>query len=313
MPGGCKPPLVNCVKPCIEQCKSLPVFLVFGAVVGYIAARLRMEALTNRMTLRSVLLISAAVATLSLSLPTTAQEPQAAQAPASPVSVAAPAWQKGAYWATVDHQLLIDFANLARFHDANLNLAPPPNGQDRVVFMGDSITEGWRLDKSFPGEPYLNRGISGQTSSQMLLRFRQDVVDLKPGVVLILAGTNDLAENTGPVTLEQVEGNIMSMAQLGTANGIRVVLCSVLPSVRFPWHPELPDPATRIAALNQWMKAYASEEKYVYVDYYSAMKDPAGGLPSGLSADGVHPLPAGYAIMAPLAETGIEKALRGKR
>lgn len=241
-----------------------------------------------------------------------AHQPQASQGSTGPVTVAAPSWQKGAYWATVDHQLLIDFANLVRFHGANLTLGPPTDGQDRVVFMGDSITEGWHLDTSFPGKPYVNRGISGQTSSQMLLRFRQDVVDLKPKVVLILAGTNDFAENTGPVTIEQVEGNIMSMAQLGTANGIRVVLCSVLPSVRFPWHPELADPATEIAALNQWMKAYAAEEKYVYVDYYSAMKNPAGGLPSGLSADGVHPLPTGYAIMAPLAETGIERALKGK-
>lgn len=238
-----------------------------------------------------------------------AHQPQNARRLGGRVSVAAPSWQKGTYWATVDHQLLFDFANLARFHDANLNLGPPTDGQARVVFMGDSITEGWHLDTSFPGKPYVNRGISGQTSSQMLLRFQQDVVDLKPKVVLILAGTNDFAENTGPVTLEQVEGNIISTAQLGTANGIRVVLCSVLPSVRFPWHPELADPATKIAALNRWMKAYAAQEKYVYVDYYSAMKDSAGGLPSGLSTDGVHPLPAGYAIMAPLAETGIERAL----
>lgn len=262
---------------------------------------------------RSVLFISAALAALLLSLPTTAHEPQSAQGADGTITVAAPSWQKGAYWQTVDHQLLIDFANLARFHNDDLSLGLPLAGQNRVVFMGDSITEGWHLDKSFPDKPYINRGISGQTSSQMLLRFRQDVIDLKPKVVLILAGTNDFAENTGPATLDQVEGNIMSMAQLGNANGIRVVLCSVLPSVHFPWHPELQDPAARIAALNQWMKSYAAEKKYVYVDYYSAMKDPAGGLPSSLSPDGVHPSAAGYSIMAPLAESGIDMALKGER
>jgi lysophospholipase L1-like esterase len=229
----------------------------------------------------------------------------------SPVTITAPSWQKGAYWATVDHQLLLDFGNLARFHDADMKLGPPAAGEDRVVFMGDSITEGWNLEESFPGKPYVNRGISGQTSSQMVLRFRQDVIDLKPKVVVILAGTNDFAENTGPVTLEQIEGNLMSMAELARANDISVVLCSVLPSVHFSWHPELPDPAPRIAALNKWAEAYAAE-KNVYVDYYSAMKDPAGGLPPNLSKDGVHPLPAGYAIMAPLAESGIEQALKGK-
>jgi acyl-CoA thioesterase I len=229
------------------------------------------------------------------------------------VTVAAPSWQKGAYWATVDRQLLLDFGNLARFHDVDVNLGPPPAGQDRVVFMGDSITQGWNLEQSFPGKPYVNRGISGQTSSQMLLRFRQDVVDLTPKVVVILAGTNDFAENTGPVTLDQVEGNLMSMSQLASANGIAVVLCSVLPTVHFPWHPELENPAPRIAALNNWLEAYASQKGYVYVDYYSAMKDASGGLPHDLSPDGVHPSAAGHAIMAPLAESGIEKALKGNR
>lgn len=261
------------------------------------------------MTLRNLAFLSAAIAALLVSVPLTAQEPQKVQ---EPVTVSAPSWQKGAYWATVDHQLLLDFANLARFHDADLKLGPAAAGEQRVLFMGDSITEGWHLEQSFAGKPYINRGIGGQTSSQMLLRFRQDVIDLKPKVVLILAGTNDFAENTGPVTLEQVEGNLMSMAQLGASNGIRVVLCSVLPSVRFPWHPELGDPAPRIAALNKWMSAYAAANGYVYVDYYSAMKDAAGGLPGNLSPDGVHPSAAGYAIMAPLAEAGIETALKQK-
>ena len=228
------------------------------------------------------------------------------------MTISAPSWQKGAYWATVDQSLLLDFGNLARFHDADRELPPAAGGEERVVFMGDSITEGWNLGKSFPGKPYVNRGISGQTTSQMLIRFRQDVIDLKPKAVVILAGTNDFAENTGPVTLEQVEDNVMSMTQLAQANDIRVVLCSVLPAIHYAWHPELANPAPRIAALNKWMESYAAEKNFVYVDYYSAMKDSAGGLPTNLSKDGVHPLPAGYAIMAPLAESGIGRALQGK-
>ncbi len=187
-------------------------------------------------------------------------------------------------------------------------LAPQP-GENRVVFMGDSITAGWKLDESFPGKPYINRGIGGQTTPQMVVRFRQDVIDLKPKVVIILAGINDIAGNTGPMTLEQTEGNIASMAELARANGIRVVLCSVLPAFDFPWAPGL-TPAPKVVAVNEWMKKYAAEKGEVYVDYYSAMKDDRGGLPPTLSHDGVHPLPAGYAIMAPLAEAGIEKALK---
>jgi lysophospholipase L1-like esterase len=266
----------------------------------------------NRMKLRSFLLLGAAFATLFvpalLIAQKTATVPQAQRPPAT---LDAPSWQTGAYWAKFDRQLLVDFGDLARFHDADLNLGLPPAGQDRVVFMGDSITQGWNLKTSFPGKPYVNRGISGQTSSQMLVRFRQDVINLKPKVVVVLAGTNDLAENTGPVTLKQVEGNLMSMAQLATANGIRVVLCSVLPSVHYWWHPELEDPAPKIVALNKWIKAYSAQKGYVYVDYYSAMADAAGGLPHKLSPDGVHPSAAGHDVMAPLAESGIEKALTG--
>jgi lysophospholipase L1-like esterase len=227
-----------------------------------------------------------------------------------PAVVTAPGWQKGEYWSKFDEKLLVDYADLGHFRDEDAKLGRPAAGEERVVFMGDSITQGWKLEVSFPGKPYVNRGISGQSSSQMLLRFRQDVIDLEPRVVLILAGTNDLAENSGPVTLEQVEGNVMSMSDLAKANGIRVVLCSVLPSVRFWWHEGLANPAERIAALNQWMKGYAAEKAYVYVDYYSAMKDADGGLPSKLSKDGVHPLPEGYAAMAPLAEAGIASALK---
>ncbi|HVU46381.1 MAG TPA: SGNH/GDSL hydrolase family protein [Terracidiphilus sp.] len=210
-----------------------------------------------------------------------------------------------------DQRLLVDFADLERFKDANAALGAPAAGENRVVFMGDSITQGWHLDESFPGKPYVNRGISGQTSPQMLVRFRQDVIDLKPKVVIILAGTNDVAGNTGPMTPEQTENNLSSMADLAAANGIKVVLCSILPAYDFPWRPGQ-EPAQKIVKLNEWIKAYAAEKGYPYVDYYAAMRDDRGGLPATLSKDGVHPLPAGYAIMAPLAEAGIVMALGGK-
>ena len=238
---------------------------------------------------------------------------QTAAAPATkaaPLQVTAPAWQKGDYWAAFDHKLMVDFADLAHYRDADVQLPPPAAGENRVVFMGDSITEGWKLQESFPGKPYINRGISGQTSSQMLLRFRPDVINLKPKVVVILAGTNDLAENTGPVTLDQVENNLASMADLASANGIRVVMCSIVPTVRYWWHPGSENPAPKIAELNKWIKAYAAEKNYPYVDYFSAMADKEGGLPKNLSPDGVHPSAAGHAIMAPLVEAAIEKALK---
>ncbi|MDE3187146.1 MAG: SGNH/GDSL hydrolase family protein [Acidobacteriota bacterium] len=239
-----------------------------------------------------------------------------AQEPGTKPEIAAPAPAQAAasghpdndYWRKHDQQLLTDFGWLARFKDANEKLGSPAAGENRVVFMGDSITEGWHLDVSFPGKPYINRGISGQTSPQMLLRFRQDVIDLKPKVVVILAGTNDIAGNTGPMTLEQSENNLASMADLAAANHIKVVLCSVTPAFDFPWQRGL-EPAPKIDALNKWIRSYAAEKGYVYVDYHSALKDAQDGLPPALSRDGVHPLPAGYAIMAPLAEAGIAKAL----
>lgn len=242
-----------------------------------------------------------------------AQEPSTstpAETPAAPAAQTSPSGHpNNAYWSDHDQQLLVDFGGLAHFKEANAMLAAPKPGEDRVVFMGDSITQGWKLDESFPGKPYINRGIGGQTSPQIVVRFRQDVIDLKPKVVVILAGINDIAGNTGPMTLEQTEGNIASMAELARANGIRVVLCSVLPAFDFPWAPGL-TPAPKVVEVNAWMKQYAAEHGDVYVDYYSAMKDERGGLPPMLSKDGVHPLPAGYAIMTPLAEVGIEKALK---
>ncbi len=231
---------------------------------------------------------------------------------AAPQQSASPAASANSYKAQHDQHLAVDFGDLDRYKDSDMKLAAPAAGEKRVVFMGDSITDGWKIegpDGSFPGKPYINRGISGETTPQMLVRFRQDVIDLKPAVVIILAGTNDLAGNTGPMTLEQTEGNLASMADLATANGIRVVLCSILPAYDYPWSPGL-EPAPKIATLNQWMKSYADQKGYIYVDYHSAMKDDRGGLPSALSKDGVHPLPAGYSIMAPLAEAGIEQALK---
>jgi lysophospholipase L1-like esterase len=209
-------------------------------------------------------------------------------------------------------RLKVDFPWLAKFKDADLALPAPAPGENRVVFMGDSITELWKIegpDGSFPGKPYINRGIGGQTTPQMLVRFRQDVIALKPKVVVILAGINDIAGNTGPETIEQIEDNLASMAELATANQIRVVLCSTLPAFDLPWKPGL-SPAPKVDELNEWIKAYATQKGYVYVDYHSAMKDQRDGLPLELSKDGVHPTPAGYAIMTPLAEAGIEKVLK---
>jgi len=186
------------------------------------------------------------------------------------------------------------------------------------VFMGDSITEGWGQhgavpppDRAafFPGKPYVNRGISGQTTPQMLVRFRQDVIELKPKAVVVLAGTNDIAENTGKMTLGEIGNNIASMSELARANGIRVVLCSVLPASEFHWHKGL-EPAPKVKALNAWIKEYAAKNGIVYVDYYSRMANNEGGLGPELSPDGVHPNKAGYEIMAPLAEAGIAEALK---
>ena len=203
-----------------------------------------------------------------------------------------------------------DWPNLRRYRSQNAQLNAPSPKENRVVFMGNSITDGW-INVSpdfFKNKPYLDRGISGQTTPQMLIRFRQDVIDLKPKVVVILAGINDIAGNTGPSTLEMIEDNLASMAQLANANGIKVVLCSVLPAYSFPWRPGI-DPVQKIIDLNKWIKNYATEHHYVYVNYYDAMVDERKGLPENLSKDGVHPNAAGYKIMEPLVEKGIIKAL----
>lgn len=207
----------------------------------------------------------------------------------------------------------MDWANLKRFQEDNKKVGLPKANENRVVFMGNSITEGWsKADPSFfEGKPYINRGISGQTTPQMVLRFKQDVIDLKPKVVVILAGINDIAGNTGPMTLEQTRDNIVTMAQLATANGIKAVLCSIIPAYDFPWRPGM-EPANKVVALNKMIKAYADKNKLVYLDYHTTMKDERNGLKKELGYDGVHPTLEGYKVMAPLVEKAISEALKQK-
>lgn len=215
---------------------------------------------------------------------------------------------------------LNDWPNIARYHDANTKLSPPAKGEDRVVFMGDSITDGWKLEEYFPGKPYVNRGISGQTTPQMLIRFRPDVIDLKPKVVVILAGTNDLSGNTGPTAVEAIEGNLRSMAELAAMNNIRVVLASVMPVSDYNKNREgvtivrtVTRPPDKIDQLNKWIKQYAQENGFVYLDYFSAMADEKGLLRADISNDGLHPNAKGYELIRPLASAAIEKALKLKK
>ena len=205
-----------------------------------------------------------------------------------------------------------DWPNLHRYRADNAALAPAAPGVQRVVFMGDSITDGWGRWKGrgpfFPGKPYVNRGISGQTTPQMLVRFRQDAVALHPAAVVILAGTNDIAGNTGPSTPEMIEDNLASMAEIAHANGIKVVMASITPVFDYPWKPGL-QPAPEIQAINAWMKAFCARTGAVYLDYYSSMADAKGAMLPGYSLDGVHPSAQGYAVMGPLAEKAIDVAL----
>jgi lysophospholipase L1-like esterase len=200
---------------------------------------------------------------------------------------------------------LDDWPQLGRYADANAAL--PATQLGRVVFYGDSITDAWTRNGGtfFPDKPYVNRGISGQTTEQMVVRFRQDVIDLRPQAVVILAGTNDIAGNTGPETQAMIEDNFRSMVDLARANNIRVVLASVLPAAAYPWKPSAGNPTEKIRALNDWLKSYAASQNLTYLDYYSAMAGPDGGMKPGISLDGVHPNAAGYAIMEPLAEKAL--------
>jgi len=221
-----------------------------------------------------------------------------------------------------------DWNQLGRYHAANEKLKSQPADPKRVVFLGDSITDFWKLQDSFPGKPYVNRGISGQTTPQMLVRMFPDVIDLKPAAIVILAGTNDIAQNTGPETATMVQENLMAMTELAQKHGIKVILCSVTPISDYAlmptgWDPPPPPGAThpklvqsvqrppaQILQLNTWMKSYAASVGAVYADYFSAVVDGSGMLKEVLSNDGLHPNPQGYALMVPVVEAAIEKALK---
>src|ERR1051326_4643833 len=199
------------------------------------------------------------------------------------------------------NRTLQDWANLNRYHADNLKIAAPAADEERVVFMGDSITDAWGRTYGkttfFPGKPYINRGISGQTTPQMLIRFRPDVIALKPLAVVILAGTNDIAGNTGPMTLESIEGNLMSMTELAQANAIKVVLSSVMPTCDYIRLPRDRRPNSKIRELNLWIKNYAAQHNAVYLDYFTAMADEQGNLKKEITYDGLHPNDAGYELI----------------
>jgi lysophospholipase L1-like esterase len=205
-----------------------------------------------------------------------------------------------------------DFGELNRYREANAQLKTPSPGENRVVFFGDSITDAWKLDAYFPGKGYINRGISGQTTPQMLIRFRQDVIDLSPKVVVILAGTNDIAGNTGPMTIEQIEENYASLAELARAHSMRVIFSSVTPIHNYAPQRQtmfLQRSPEQISELNRWLRNYCEQNKIIYLDYFSAMVDSHGMMKENLADDGLHPNDAGYRVMAPLADAAITKAL----
>jgi lysophospholipase L1-like esterase len=209
-----------------------------------------------------------------------------------------------------------DFGELNRYREANAALKPPAEGENRVVFFGDSITDMWKLDESFPAKPYINRGISGQTTPQMLVRFRQDVIDLQSKAVIILAGTNDIAGNTGPMRIEDIEKNYASMAELAKVHDIRVIFASLLPVHNYtPQSAELfaQRHPHAILELNSWLEDYCAANRHIYLDYFEHMVDDKGLLLRELAEDGLHPNKAGYAIMAPLAQAAIEKSLATKQ
>lgn len=254
--------------------------------------------------------------------PGAAPTPAPAAAPAAPPAAPASTCPEMATALTAlmrNDARLADWPALARYREANRTLKAPAASEARVVFMGDSITDAWqqpRFGGFFPGKPYVDRGISGQTTPQMLLRFRRDVIDLKPKAVVILAGTNDIAGNTGPMSDEDIQANLASMSQLAQANNIKVVLASVTPVSAY--HTATPRavpqtttrPMERIKALNEWMKGYAASNGHVYLDYFSAMTDDTGLMRSELTEDDLHPNAKGYAIMGPLADAAIAKALK---
>ncbi len=212
-----------------------------------------------------------------------------------------------------DEKAKLDWANLEKYKTENTKLQQIPKNEKRIIFMGNSITEAWQYVDSmfFKNKLFVNRGISGQTTPQMLLRFRQDVIQLKPSVVVILAGINDIAQNTGPITIEGIFGNIQSMVQLAQANNIKVVLSSVIPANVIPWKKEI-EPAEIVVQLNSMIEAYCKKNKITYVDYYSKLVDDKKGLNKEYSEDGVHPNIKGYKIMDSILENAISKTLKIK-
>lgn len=252
------------------------------------------------MKLRCLLLLCLG---LALTLPAFAQQP-ATPAPGSPEALQKQIEQL--------QRRMQDWPQLSRYRDANAQVQPPAKDEQRVVFLGDSITDGWKLAEYFPGKPYINRGISGQTTPQMLIRMRPDVIAHKPKAVLILAGTNDIAGNTGPMTVEMIEDNYASIAELAKANGIKVIFASVLPVHDYNPQRKVTDrrPPEKILQLNAWLKDYCAKNGHTYLDYFSKTVDDKGFLKAELAGDGLHPNAEGYKIMAPLAEAAIATALK---
>jgi len=207
-----------------------------------------------------------------------------------------------------------EFANFARYEAQNVSLPETKPGEHRVVFMGDSITEGWSnsLPEFWESRTYVNRGISGQTTPQMLIRFRPDVIDIGADIVVILAGTNDIAGNTGPTTLQAILGNVSSMAEIAQANDIAVIICSVLPAADYPWRPGL-SPNEKIPALNAMLQAYASDNDFYYLDYFGPMDDGQNGMIESLTTDGVHVTRSGYLLMSEMVEAAISETIRSSK
>jgi lysophospholipase L1-like esterase len=206
---------------------------------------------------------------------------------------------------------LQDWNQLGRYHEDNLRLKSQSPDPNRVVFLGDSITDGWKLEQHFPGKPFVNRGISGQTTSQMLVRLYPDGINLKPAALVVLAGTNDIARNTGPQTAEMIEDNFRAMTELAQKHGIRVVLCSLTPISDYTVRKQSERrPPADILKLNEWLKRYTEENGFVYADYFSVLADESGSLKEGHSNDGLHPNEKGYALMAPVVQAAIERAMR---
>ncbi|HEY0785855.1 MAG TPA: SGNH/GDSL hydrolase family protein [Acidobacteriaceae bacterium] len=245
--------------------------------------------------------LTMAMLSTALMLHAQAPAPQADPAKAAPLPQA---------YNPHDHALAQDFGQLGRYRAANQQLPAPTPDQPRVLFYGDSITDGWKLDQFFPGKGYINRGIGGQTTPQMLVRLRQDVIDLEPQVLVLLAGTNDLAGNTGPMTIEQTEENFTTIAELARLHHIALIFSSITPVNNYI-HPDMLTgrPLEKILALNTWLKSYCQANHLIYLDYYPSMVDAQGELQKPLSNDGLHPNAAGYAIMAPLAQQAITAGL----